>query len=263
MTAIIDRAGLDDLIGALRRRGFTVIGPTVRSQAIVYDEIASADDLPAGVEDVQDGGTYRLRARDDGALFAHTAGHDSRQALPVPAGDPGVARPPRRRTARSRSSRPRRRPATRSSASARATCTPWRSRTASSSATATSTPTTRPAARTRSSSPSTARGPAARASASRWTPARAVTAGHDLALTELIDEDGHRFLVEAGSERGREVLAELPARPAAADEPPPRRRADRRAPPPRWGAGSTRTASATCSRPTRSIRAGTTWPSAA
>ena len=65
------------LIGALRRRGFTVIGPRVRSQAIVYDEIASADELPAGVEDVQDGGTYRLRTRDDGALFAHTVGHDS------------------------------------------------------------------------------------------------------------------------------------------------------------------------------------------
>ena len=77
MTAIIDRAGLDELIGALRRRGFTVIGPTVRSQAIVYGEIESAADLPAGLEDVQEGGTYRLREREDGALFAHTAGHDS------------------------------------------------------------------------------------------------------------------------------------------------------------------------------------------
>jgi ferredoxin len=38
--------------------------------------------------------------------------------------------------------------------------------------------------------------------------------GYDLALTELLDEDGHRFLVEAGSERGAEVLADLPSRPA-------------------------------------------------
>ena len=42
--------------------------------------------------------------------------------------------------------------------------------------------------------------------------------GHDLALTELIDERGHRFLVEAGSDRGRQVLAELPTLPAGADD---------------------------------------------
>jgi ferredoxin len=40
-------------------------------------------------------------------------------------------------------------------------------------------------------------------------------AGYDLALTELRDKAGHRFLVEAGSERGAEILAELPTQPAA------------------------------------------------
>ena len=75
--AVIDRAGLDTLIGALRLRGYTVIGPQVRSGAIVYGEIESAAERPAGLEDVQEGGTYRLREREDGALFAHTAGHDS------------------------------------------------------------------------------------------------------------------------------------------------------------------------------------------
>jgi sulfhydrogenase subunit beta (sulfur reductase) len=40
----------------------------------------------------------------------------------------------------------------------------------------------------------------------------------DLALTEILD-GGHRFLVEVGSERGREVLADLPTGDAgAADE---------------------------------------------
>jgi ferredoxin len=41
------------------------------------------------------------------------------------------------------------------------------------------------------------------------------TSGFDLALTELLDGGGHRFLVEVGSERGADVLAELPSRPAA------------------------------------------------
>jgi ferredoxin len=44
-------------------------------------------------------------------------------------------------------------------------------------------------------------------------------AGFDLALTELIDDDGgHRFLAEAGSERGAELIAALPATPAPAEE---------------------------------------------
>ena len=73
-------------------------------------------------------------------------------------------------------------------------------------------------ARARSSSRSTAARPAAPASASRWTPGPRATAGFDLALTEVLEDGGHRFLVEVGSERGAEVLAELPHREAAADD---------------------------------------------
>ena len=46
--AIVDRAEVDALFDALRDRGYTVVGPTVRSQSLVYDELAGADDLPAG-----------------------------------------------------------------------------------------------------------------------------------------------------------------------------------------------------------------------
>ena len=38
--------------------------------------------------------------------------------------------------------------------------------------------------------------------------------GYDLALTEILDGE-HRFLAEAGSERGAEILDELPRRPAS------------------------------------------------
>jgi ferredoxin len=38
-------------------------------------------------------------------------------------------------------------------------------------------------------------------------------AGYDLALTEIL-EGSHRLLVEVGSERGAEILADLPSRPA-------------------------------------------------
>ena len=77
MSAVVDRDGLDDLLAALARRGYTVIGPTVRSGSIVYDELGSAADLPAGWIDVQDAGSFRLERDGSEALFAHAVGHDS------------------------------------------------------------------------------------------------------------------------------------------------------------------------------------------
>ncbi|HKJ22054.1 MAG TPA: sulfite reductase subunit A, partial [Gammaproteobacteria bacterium] len=57
---IIDaRRGLTGLFSALMELGYTLIGPTLRDQAIVYDELNGVDDLPAGWMDEQDGGHYR------------------------------------------------------------------------------------------------------------------------------------------------------------------------------------------------------------
>ena len=70
----IDLDGLEQLLGALRRRGYTLIGPTVQQEAIVLDEISSVDDLPAGWTDEQEGGTYRLSQREDDALFGYAVG---------------------------------------------------------------------------------------------------------------------------------------------------------------------------------------------
>jgi ferredoxin len=78
MTAsVIEPGALEDLVRALRDRGFRVIGPRLRDGAIVFDELASARELPAGWTDEQDGGTYRLRRRDDEALFGYAVGPHS------------------------------------------------------------------------------------------------------------------------------------------------------------------------------------------
>ena len=81
---VMARSHLDQLLGAITRRGFRLIGPTVRDGAIVYDEISSSADLPAGWTDEQDGGTYRLRRRGDEALFGYNVGPQSwkRQLFP-------------------------------------------------------------------------------------------------------------------------------------------------------------------------------------
>ena len=59
--SVISRSALDELISELASRGFTVIGPTVRDRAILYEEISSTADLPEGLTDEQEGGSYRLR----------------------------------------------------------------------------------------------------------------------------------------------------------------------------------------------------------
>ncbi len=73
----IERGAFDGLLAAIAGRGYEVIGPTVRDGAIVYDSIATGDDLPVGWTDEQDGGTYRLRRRDDEALFGYAVGPQS------------------------------------------------------------------------------------------------------------------------------------------------------------------------------------------
>ena len=62
--------------------------------------------------------------------------------------------------------------------------------------------------------PSTAPNPAACASALPWEPGRRSGPGYDLALTERIDDDGRRYVVDVGSDDGADVLAALPHRDA-------------------------------------------------
>lgn len=73
----IEREDLQGLIEALAESGYRVIGPTVRDAAIVYDEVEKLDDLPAGWTDEQQPGSYRLKRRDDRALFGFNVGPHS------------------------------------------------------------------------------------------------------------------------------------------------------------------------------------------
>lgn len=74
---VIDIAGLDALIGGLAAGGYEVIGPILRDGAIIYGEIRGVADLPAGWGDEQEPAGYRLRRRDDRALFGYAVGPHS------------------------------------------------------------------------------------------------------------------------------------------------------------------------------------------
>ncbi len=82
---VVDVAGLDALFGALRSAGYETVGPTVRDGAIVLDRIESVAELPAGWGDEQEAGRYRLRRRDDSALFGWAVGAHSWKSVLFPA----------------------------------------------------------------------------------------------------------------------------------------------------------------------------------
>lgn len=76
---VFQASALDQLLGALRDRGFRLVGPVIADGAICYDDIASAADLPAGWTDEQEAGRYRLRRRESGddTLFGYAVGPHS------------------------------------------------------------------------------------------------------------------------------------------------------------------------------------------
>ena len=82
---VIEPAGLQALIDVLLRRGYTVIGPTVRDSVIVNAEIHTIDELPRGWGDDQQAAHYRLRRRGDDALFGYAAAAQSAKPVFFPA----------------------------------------------------------------------------------------------------------------------------------------------------------------------------------
>ncbi|HET6414047.1 MAG TPA: 4Fe-4S dicluster domain-containing protein [Anaeromyxobacter sp.] len=209
---------LDRLTGTLARRGYQVIGPTVRDGAIVYDRIGSADDLPVGWTDEQGPGRYRLKRRTDGALFGYAAGPTSLKNHLHPSEVRMLAAERCKATFRILDDEPPH-PSPRAFLGVRS-CElaaiavldrvllgdRYRDPTYGAlreGAFVVAVQCTEPASTCFC------------ASMGNGPPSKA---GFDLALTELLEPGGHRFLVEVGSDRGAEVLAELEPAPATAEE---------------------------------------------
>ena len=82
---IVEREHFPHLLLNLHNQGYQVVGPTVRENAIVYDTLHSVDDLPIGYTDEQGGGSYRLKKRGDQALFGYAVGpHSWKKFLHLP-----------------------------------------------------------------------------------------------------------------------------------------------------------------------------------
>ena len=65
---------LQALISELQQRGYVCIGPQVRNNAIIYDELEHASQLPWGMRDVQTPGEYRLEKTPENSAFSFANG---------------------------------------------------------------------------------------------------------------------------------------------------------------------------------------------
>jgi len=74
---ILNRKDFEQLFAVLKERGYDIIGPTLRDQAIVYDHIDTTAQLPEGWTDEQSPGKYRVKKRNDKALFGFVVGPTS------------------------------------------------------------------------------------------------------------------------------------------------------------------------------------------
>lgn len=214
---VIDRAGLDTLFHVLAGEGYTVVGPTVRDGAVVYDRLASSAQLPEGWTDEQSGGHYRLRRRADRALFGYAVGPASWKAFFHP---PDVRLWRARRAARGFTldadvhETPRYALIGVRACELRAIHLQDRVLRGGSVADPVY-------AGRRDGSFIVAvncGSPGGTCFCASMGTGPAVEQGYDLVLTELVDTDASRFTIEVGSARGGDVLARVPRRAATPAE---------------------------------------------
>lgn len=74
--AVLEWPDFACLIDALKNKGYRVVGPVLREGAIIYDDWNS-EELPIGWTDEQEAGKYRLKRRSDDALFGYAVGPHS------------------------------------------------------------------------------------------------------------------------------------------------------------------------------------------
>jgi len=209
--ATIDLDGLEALVSLLRDDGWTVVGPRVRDGAVVHAPISSLDDLPRGVGDDQGPALYRLEQRDDDALFGYAVGPQSWKQWLFPAEE--LLR-------RSGDDEAPSAPAPRLALVGVRACdlqaiavhdrvllgraaidAHYAERRAQVLVVAVAC--SHPGGSCFCASMGTGPDP---------------QQGFDISLTEILDADGHRFLARAGTDRGEDLLARLPARPASGDD---------------------------------------------
>ncbi|HVT10814.1 MAG TPA: 4Fe-4S dicluster domain-containing protein [Fimbriimonadaceae bacterium] len=215
--AILARDDFEVFLNSIQSMGYETIGPTVKDGVIVFDAISKVEDFPIGWRDIQSAGSYRLERRGDERLFGYNNGPTSAKRWLFP--------PKRQLWSVARrgsmielvpSNEKIRRLALiglracdlkaieifdRVMLSRKYADEDYRMRRENALLIAVncSTATSLCFCTSMDSGPQ-------------------VRAGFDLCLTELLDEKGHRFVVEAGSDKGRQILSAMPTKKPTRDD---------------------------------------------
>ncbi len=214
---VIEPRALGDLFDILRSDGYTLVGPTVRDQVIVYDEIHSTEDLPIGWTDQQEPGSYRLQKRDDQAYFGFAVGPHSWKKYLFPSSERlyQVSRDGKDLTITTDGAG-----ATKLAFIAARSCELHAI--AIQDKVFTGGVYSDPHYRARRENvfilAVNCTEPGKTCFCASMGTGPAVDPGFDLALTEIIDDTRHDFLVQIGSERGGEVLQQVRHRAATGDD---------------------------------------------
>jgi ferredoxin len=215
---VLDLSGLNGLMRALAEQGYQTQGPVVRHGAIMPGPVAGVADLPAGFHDEQAPGHYRIRDDGDEELFGWAVGQGSWK---------GELFPPEqelwrasRQTGEVTLNEP--------TAGAAAPLAVIGARPCELAALAVldrvleggAVPDPRYERRRDGMFVVAAEcgQPSGTCFCTSMGTGPAATGAYDLALTELLDERGHRFLVRVGSERGAEILSALPLAPVVPED---------------------------------------------
>jgi len=219
---VVDLPGLQALIDSLLARGRHVIGPVLRDSAIVLAAIDSVADLPRGIGDAQSPGHYRTSDRADGALFGYAAPAQSAKQWLFPPDE--LLWRGTRRAAGAEGAPPPARESPDGPGPAEGPLALFGIRSCDLAALAIHDTVLlgRAAADARYASRRadlfvvavTCGTPAGTCFCASMGTGPKPGAGADIVLTELLDEGPHRFLAEAGTPAGEELLAVLPAVPA-------------------------------------------------
>lgn len=220
--SVLSLQGFAHLLRALRDDGYRLVGPAVRDGAIVHADIQGIEDLPAGWTETQEAGTYRLARREDGALFGYSVGpHSWKQLFFVPRVRLFTAR----KSSDGFTLEPEPLPDVKIALIGARSCDLHAIEIQDRTFLAGSFQDPDYAARRRDvfvMAVNCGQAGGTCFCTSMGTGPRA-TRAFDLALTELADQQPHRFVVECGSDRGRDVLARIGAAAATDDD---RRRAE-------------------------------------
>ncbi len=210
---VLPAAALAQLFELVRRGGWQPVGPTVRDGFLVLDVLSGPDALPRGWTTTAEAGSFRLQPRQDMAYFGFNLGQEAWKTFLFPARLP-VVRASRQEDAISFAPVPSQEPpyALVGVRACDLAAIAVQDRVLGQQAVIDPDYVSRRQAALIIAVNCTEADAACFCASLGTGPA--VSAGFDLALTELLQEDGHWFLIQAASPRGERLLTDLPVQPA-------------------------------------------------